>query len=82
MVVVVGHYLWRYSKFAKNDPDRLQFEQYRVQMQHLQLVAAKDLPEPLPAEVLEDPTANPATLESQEGDEDDRPSVSAEESPK
>ena len=60
IVVIFGHYLWHYSKFAKNDPDRLQSEQYRVQMQHLQLVAAKDLPEPLPAEVLDDPTANPS----------------------
>ena len=81
IVVIFGHYLWHYSKFAKNDPDRLQSEQYRVQMQHLQLVAAKDLPEPLPAEVLEDPTANPVTLESQDSDGDDRPSESTEEPP-
>ena len=78
VAVIFGHYLWHYSKFAKNDPDRLQSEQYRVQMQHLQLVAAKDLPEPLPAE---DPTANPITLESQDSDGDDRPSELPEESP-
>lgn len=64
---------------SRNDPDRLQSEQYRVQMHRLQLVAAKDLPEPLPAEVLEDPTGNPVILESQGSDEDDRPSESPEE---
>ena len=79
MVAVVGHYLWHYSKFANNDPDRLQSEQYRVQMQHLQLVAAKDLTEPLPAEVLENPTANPVTLESHDSDGDDHPSESLKE---
>ena len=82
IVAVVGHYLWHYSKFARSDPDRLQSEQYRVQMQQMQLVAAKDLPEPLPGEVLEDPTTNPVTLESHESDEDDRPSESLEEPPK
>ena len=78
-IAIVGHYLWYYSKFARSDPDRLQSEQYRVQMQHLQLVAAKELPEPLPAEVLENPTANPATSESQDNDGDDRSSDSSEE---
>ena len=58
---VVGHYLYHYSKFARNDPDRLQSEQYRVQMQELQvqLIAAKDLPGPVPADMLEDATPNP-----------------------
>ena len=80
IVVIFGHYLWHYSKFAKTDPDRLQSEQYRVHMQHMQFVAAKDLPKPLPADVMEYPTPNPAVLESQDTDGDDPPSESPEES--
>lgn len=60
-IVIVGiivHYLWHYSSFAKHDPDRLQSEKYRSQMQQLQ-IAAKGLREPLPAHVLEDPIPNP-----------------------
>ena len=29
IVVIVGHYLWHYSSFARNAPGRLQSEQYR-----------------------------------------------------
>lgn len=58
IVGIIVHYLWHYSSFAKHDPDRLQSEKYRSQMQQLQ-IAAKGLREPLPAHVLEDPIPNP-----------------------
>lgn len=58
IVGIIVHYLWHYSNFAKHDPDRLQSEKYRSQMQQLQ-IAAKGLREPLPAHVLEDPIPNP-----------------------
>lgn len=52
IVAVVGIYLDQYTRFAKLDPDRLQSEQYRVQMQQIQMIKAKDLRDYLPAEVL------------------------------
>ena len=58
IVAIVGHYLWHYSSFAKNAPDRLQSERYRTEMHQLR-IAAKGLPEPIPADDLEDPMANP-----------------------
>ena len=58
IVGIIVHYLWHYTSYAKHDPDRLQSEEYRSQMQQLQ-IAAKGLPEPLPAHVLEDPIPNP-----------------------
>ncbi len=57
IVAVVGVYLAQYIRFAKHDPDRLQSEQFRVQMQQLQMIKAKDLRDYLPAEVLAQPTS-------------------------
>lgn len=60
-ILIVALYLRHYANFAKHDPDRLQSERYRVQMQELQvqLLEAKNYPEPLRADVLEDATPNP-----------------------
>lgn len=54
---ILYNYHRHYASFAKNDPDRLQSEEYRYEMTRIQMVAAKGLLEPL----LEDspPLANP-----------------------
>ena len=59
------HYVCHFSSFARNDPDRLQSEQFRTEMQqmHMQLLTGKDFPEALTGDVLDDPTPNPLTLE-------------------
>ncbi len=40
-----GHYAW----FAKHDPDRLQSEKYRFETQRMQMIDAKELRRPMPA---------------------------------
>lgn len=61
---IVGHYLWHYSLFAVNDPDRLQSEEYRYETARMQMIAAKELPYPIPAEdlALQEPSQNLAVL--------------------
>ena len=59
-ITIVVVFLLQYMRFAKGDPDRLQSEHFRVQMQHMQLMGAKGLPEPVPADLLDDPRSNPA----------------------
>lgn len=54
---IVFDYHRHYSRFAKTDPDRLQSEEYRYQTTRL-MIAAKELPHPVPAEEL--PLADPA----------------------
>ena len=54
---IVFEYLRHYSRFAKNDPDRLQSEEYRYQTTRL-MIAAKELPHPVPVDEL--PLADPA----------------------
>ena len=55
---IVLDYHRHYSRFARNDPDRLQSEEYRYQTTRL-MIAAKELPHPVPAEELS--LADPAT---------------------
>ena len=57
-LVIVFYYLRQYASFAKHDPDRLQSEKYRYETQRMQMIAAKDLEHPMPAESL--PLADPA----------------------
>ena len=45
---IVLSYLRHYASFAKNDPDRLQSEEYRYETARLQMIAAKELPNPFP----------------------------------
>lgn len=54
---VVGIYLAQYARFAKQDPDRLQSEEYRVQMRKLQMTRLKDEQEYIPADELAEPSA-------------------------
>lgn len=60
-VGIIFEYFRQYSIFAKNDPDRLQSEEYRYEMTKIQVVAGKGLPQPVPLEDLNlsDPTTNP-----------------------
>lgn len=58
---IVFHYLRHYASFAKHDPDRLQSEKYRYETQRMQMIAAKELVHPMPADrlPLADPAENP-----------------------
>lgn len=58
---IVIEYFRQFSKFAREDPDRLQSESYRYEMQKIQLVSAKELPGPVPIDDLNisDPISNP-----------------------
>ncbi|MXW49402.1 MAG: hypothetical protein F4229_07140 [Gammaproteobacteria bacterium] len=71
ILVIVAMYLRHYGRFAKEDPDRLQSEEFRVRMEQLELqrVVAKD--GLLPAEVLDPAIGNPVT-ENGEDDADGR----------
>ena len=57
---ILFDYHRHYASFAKKDPDRLQSEEYRYEMTRVQMLAAKGLPEPLPADSLplEEPKRN------------------------
>ena len=57
---ILFDYHRHYASFARNDPDRLQSEEYRYEMTRVQMLAAKGLPEPLPADSLplEEPKRN------------------------
>jgi len=70
---IVLSYLRHYASFAKNDPDRLQSEEYRYETARLQMIAAKELPGPIPAEELplEAPREKPPT--STDTDEENAP---------
>ena len=58
-------YLSHYASFAKRDPDRLQSEEYRLLTSRMQMIAAKELPHPMPAESL--PLAEPAENPAEQG---------------
>ena len=79
---VVIDYHRRYAFFAKNDPDRLQSEEYRYKTAQMRMIAAKELPSPMPTEELslEDPEKNLDTPRpSSEGDEPPTPTDTDEE---
>ena len=42
--IIIGSYVRHYGRFAKKDPDRLQSEEFRIQIEqlHLQRVVAKE----------------------------------------
>ena len=68
---ILYSYLHHYASFAKNDPDRLQSEEYRYEMTRVQMLAAKGL-EPLPEDSLPlpDPTRNLPETDAPNEDED------------
>jgi hypothetical protein len=51
-VGIVAFYFRHYERYAKTAPDRLQSEEYRCEMTRLNLIAAKELPVPMPVEAL------------------------------
>ena len=75
---ILYSYLRHYASFAKNDPDRLQSEEYRYEMTRVQMLAAKGLQEPLPEDrlPLADPTRNLSGADTpNEGEEAFAPDV-------
>ena len=79
---IVIDYHRRYAFFAKNDPDRLQSEEYRYKTAQMRMIAAKELPDTMLEEELslEDPKKNldsPKPLS--EGDESPTPTDADEE---
>ena len=60
-VGIVLSYHRHYASFAKRDPDRLQSEEYRYETARMQMIAAKELRHPVPADELPlaDSTENP-----------------------
>ena len=73
---ILGSYLRHCAAFAKNDPDRLQSEEYRYATAQMEMIAAKELRSPTPAEdlSLEDPRENWTAPRS--SSEEDRPPAS------
>lgn len=70
-LVIIAMYLRHYGRFAKEDPDRLQSEEFRVRMEQLELqrvVAKEGL---LPPEALDPAISNPV-IENGEDDADGR----------
>ena len=66
--VIIGSYVFHYSRFAKKDPDRLQSEEFRVQMEQLEIqrvIAKEGTYDP---QVLDPATENPI-LDSHTHDE-------------
>ncbi len=65
LLIGLGYYR-HYARFAKHDPDRLQSEEYRYETARMQMIAAKELRRPMPADRLPlgAPTENPAELQS------------------
>lgn len=61
MIAIIVFYCVTYRNFAKSDPDRLQSEEYRYGMKRMQLIAAKELPHPMPVDELNltEATSNP-----------------------
>ena len=77
---IVFSYHRHYASFAKNDPDRLQSEEYRYETARMQMIAAKELRDPIPAEELPNPKEKPdAPRPSSEGDEPPTPTDANEE---
>ena len=79
LLIFLG-YLYHYTSFAKRDPDRLQSEEYRLLTSRMQMIAAKELPHPMPAEnlPLAEPAENPAEQRASTESED-RPESAVEE---
>lgn len=57
-LAIVFSYHRHYASFARNDPDRLQSEKYRYKTARMQMITAKELQHPMPADSL--PLAGPA----------------------
>ena len=49
---LIFNYTRHYGRFAKHDPDRLQSEEYRVEIAWQKIISAKELPDPMTADEL------------------------------
>lgn len=60
-ISILIFYMWHYTRFSRSDPDRLQSEHFRYEMKRMHMIAAKDLPYPVPADELslDAPSFNP-----------------------
>lgn len=63
---VVFYYLRQYSRFALDDPDRLQSEHYRLESRRMQYIVAKDRQTPLPPDAVDGPARNPDLTQDEE----------------
>ena len=70
-LVIVFSYHRHYAWFARHDPDRLQSEKYRFETQRMQMIAAKELRHPVPAESLPLAEAAENPVERVDGDDTD-----------
>jgi hypothetical protein len=61
-LAIPTEYARQFARFANSDPDRLQSEHYRYEMRKIQMIAAKELPYPVPADtfLFAPATTNPA----------------------
>ena len=71
---LIFNYTRHYGRFAKNDPDRLQSEEYRVEIAWQKIISAKELPDPMTADKLPliDPVSNPSTSEAPTNSDEER----------
>ena len=71
---LIFNYTRHYARFAKNDPDRLQSEEYRVEIAWQKIISAKELPDPMTADDLPliDPVSNPSTSEAPTNRDEER----------
>ena len=76
---ILYNYHRHFGKFAKNDPDRLQSEEFRIGMTRIQMLAAKSLPQPLPEDILPEPTRNLAGGDVRDESEEAGVSISGDE---
>ena len=78
---IIFVYLRHYAWFAKHDPDRLQSEEYRYETARMQMIASKDLPQPIPegSALLKESVENPAKPRSPDESENNSESAIGEE---
>ena len=71
---LIVKYMRHYARFAKNDPDRLQSEEYRYETAWQKIISAKELPDPMTADKLPliDPVSNPSTSEAPTNSDEER----------
>ena len=79
-LAIVWSYHRRYASFAEHAPDRLQSEEYRYGMAQIQMIAAKELPHPMPADglALALPTENPLHLPTEKEEKSEPPTLQEE----
>ena len=58
--IIIAGYLIHYARFAREDPDRLQSEKFRLEMEQLEVQRVLAKKGVLPQDVLEPPSPNPA----------------------